>query len=63
MSLHRIALDVMGGDNAPEAILEGALMATAPQGTWKLPTERLKLNETGRGAGFPQSKRTSRSSL
>lgn len=43
MSLQRIALDVMGGDNAPEAILEGALQATSPQGTLKLPADRILL--------------------
>ncbi|HTF87891.1 MAG TPA: phosphate acyltransferase PlsX [Planctomycetota bacterium] len=43
MSLQRIALDVMGGDNAPDAILEGALMATSPIGTMKLPADRILL--------------------
>jgi len=43
MSLHRIALDVMGGDNAPEAILEGALLASAPEGKLRLPAERILL--------------------
>jgi glycerol-3-phosphate acyltransferase PlsX len=43
MSLQRIALDVMGGDNAPEAILEGALKATSPQSTLKIPAQRILL--------------------
>lgn len=44
MSANRIALDVMGGDNAPEAILEGALRAIAPDGgAAKLPAERILL--------------------
>jgi glycerol-3-phosphate acyltransferase PlsX len=43
MSLYTIALDVMGGDNAPEAILQGALLATSPEGKLKLPAERVLL--------------------
>ena len=43
MSLKRIALDVMGGDNAPEATLDGVLKATSPQGTLKLAPERILL--------------------
>ncbi|MBL8863385.1 MAG: phosphate acyltransferase PlsX [Planctomycetes bacterium] len=43
MAPARIALDVMGGDKAPDAILRGALAACDPQGRWKLPVERLLL--------------------
>ncbi len=43
MSAQRIALDVMGGDHAPEALLTGALQAIAPEGKWKLAAERILL--------------------
>lgn len=43
MSSPRIALDVMGGDKAPDAILRGALAAVALDGRWKMPVERLLL--------------------
>jgi glycerol-3-phosphate acyltransferase PlsX len=39
----RIALDVMGGDQAPDALLQGALQAVAPDGPWRLPAERILL--------------------
>ncbi|MBK8178862.1 MAG: phosphate acyltransferase PlsX [Planctomycetes bacterium] len=39
----RIALDVMGGDNAPLAVLQGALQAVAEDGPWKLPAGRVLL--------------------
>jgi glycerol-3-phosphate acyltransferase PlsX len=39
----RIALDVMGGDRAPEAILRGALAACAATGKQRIPPERLLL--------------------
>ena len=39
----RIALDVMGGDNAPEAILQGALKACSPLGGHRIAPERLLL--------------------
>ena len=45
MSTPHIALDVMGGDHAPDAILEGALLATrsAPEGQDLIPAERILL--------------------
>lgn len=45
MSTPRIALDVMGGDHAPDAILEGALLATrsAPEGQELIAPERILL--------------------
>jgi glycerol-3-phosphate acyltransferase PlsX len=43
MATERIALDVMGGDKAPDAILRGALAACDPHGRWKMPRERLLL--------------------
>lgn len=39
----RIALDVMGGDHAPDAIVRGALLACSKDGKWKLPPGRLLL--------------------
>jgi glycerol-3-phosphate acyltransferase PlsX len=39
----RIALDVMGGDKAPDAILRGALLACDPAGRWNLPKSRVLL--------------------
>lgn len=39
----RIALDVMGGDEAPEAILRGALRACSPLGGTRIAPERLLL--------------------
>jgi glycerol-3-phosphate acyltransferase PlsX len=39
----RIALDVMGGDRAPDALLRGALDACDPQGEQRLPLERVLL--------------------
>lgn len=59
----RIALDVMGGDHAPDAIVRGALLACSPQGKWKLPAQRIllvgdqariraKLAELGGDPGF-----------
>lgn len=39
----RIALDVMGGDQAPEAILEGALRATSEDAPQRLDPERILL--------------------
>jgi len=39
----RIALDVMGGDRAPEAILEGALSAASEAGSLRIAPERLLL--------------------
>lgn len=66
MTTSRIALDVMGGDHAPEAILDGALIATeeAPAGGAAIPAERILLvgDETrirayfeakGRACAFP----------
>ena len=38
-----IALDVMGGDDAPEATILGALAACSRQGRWHVPAERLLL--------------------
>jgi glycerol-3-phosphate acyltransferase PlsX len=43
MAPPRIALDVMGGDNAPDAILRGALAACDPNQRWKLPASRVLL--------------------
>ncbi|MCY2961066.1 MAG: phosphate acyltransferase PlsX [Planctomycetota bacterium] len=43
MAPTRIALDVMGGDNAPDAILRGALAACDPAGRWKMPPARILL--------------------
>ncbi|MDZ4774241.1 MAG: phosphate acyltransferase PlsX [Planctomycetota bacterium] len=59
----RIALDVMGGDKAPDAILRGALTAVAPSGKWKMSPQRIllvgdeatirsKLEEFGGDPGF-----------
>jgi len=39
----RIALDVMGGDNAPDAIVRGALLAVSPKFRQPLPVERILL--------------------
>lgn len=39
----RIALDVMGGDRAPDAILRGALAACSPLGKLRMAPERLVL--------------------
>lgn len=63
MTVTRIALDIMGGDRAPDDILEGALLAASPNGRWKMPPERLllvgdetqirsKLAELGGNPGF-----------
>lgn len=38
-----IALDIPGGDHAPEATLQGALQAVQPQGRWKLAPQRILL--------------------
>ena len=43
MSAPRIALDVMGGDKAPDAILRGALLAVSPQAKWKMAPQRILL--------------------
>lgn len=43
MNAPRIALDVMGGDKAPDAILRGALLAVSARGKWKMPPSRLLL--------------------
>lgn len=43
MSGTRIALDVMGGDEAPEAILRGALRACSPLGGLRIAPERIVL--------------------
>lgn len=43
MTQARIALDVMGGDKAPDAILRGALAAVAPSGRWKMSPARILL--------------------
>lgn len=43
MAPARIALDVMGGDKAPDAILRGALAACDPALRWKMPHERVLL--------------------
>ena len=39
----RIALDVMGGDSAPEAVLRGALVACSPLGKLRMANERILL--------------------
>jgi glycerol-3-phosphate acyltransferase PlsX len=39
----RIALDVMGGDGAPDALIAGALAACAPEGALRIAPERLLL--------------------
>jgi glycerol-3-phosphate acyltransferase PlsX len=39
----RIALDVMGGDRAPDAVLQGALVACDPAGKHRIAPERLLL--------------------
>jgi glycerol-3-phosphate acyltransferase PlsX len=39
----RIALDIMGGDRAPDAILRGALAACAPSGKQRIAPQRLLL--------------------
>jgi glycerol-3-phosphate acyltransferase PlsX len=60
----RIALDVMGGDQAPDATLKGALMACAPESKHALAPERVllvgdesvirsKLAELGSSHAFP----------
>ncbi len=43
MAQSRIALDVMGGDHAPKATLEGALLAVSPKAKHRIPAERLVL--------------------
>jgi glycerol-3-phosphate acyltransferase PlsX len=43
MTKNRIALDVMGGDRAPDAILRGALAACSPDGAQKISPERVLL--------------------
>ena len=43
MSTTRIALDVMGGDRAPDAIVEGALLACSALGGPRIAPERLLL--------------------
>ncbi len=43
MSGNRIALDVMGGDDAPDAPLQGALKAVAAEGGRHVPAERILL--------------------
>lgn len=43
MNAPRIALDVMGGDKAPDAILRGALLAVSPKAKWKMPAQRILL--------------------
>ena len=59
----RIALDVMGGDRAPEAVLRGALVACSPLGKLRMAPERIllvgdekvihaKLAELGGDPGF-----------
>jgi glycerol-3-phosphate acyltransferase PlsX len=59
----RIALDVMGGDRAPDAILRGALAACSPLGKLRMAPERLllvgdekliraRLSELGGDPGF-----------
>lgn len=63
MTSSRIALDIMGGDKAPESILRGALAAVSPTGKWKMAPSRLllvgdealiraKLKEMGGDPGF-----------
>jgi len=64
MQNKRIALDIMGGDHAPDPIVRGALLACARDGKWRLSPERLllvgdealiraKLREFGGDPGFP----------
>ena len=64
MTATRVALDAMGGDDAPRAILEGALLATSPDGGGLFPSRlllvgrqeeiRRQLEELGGGsAGRP----------
>jgi glycerol-3-phosphate acyltransferase PlsX len=43
MLTSRLALDVMGGDHAPDAILDGALAACDPSAAAPLPPERIVL--------------------
>ncbi len=43
MAPQRIALDVMGGDKAPDAILRGALAACDPARRWRMSAERILL--------------------
>ncbi|MFT7668345.1 MAG: glycerol-3-phosphate acyltransferase PlsX [Planctomycetota bacterium] len=43
MKSNRIALDVMGGDNAPQAILRGAIRACSGEAKESLPVERVLL--------------------
>jgi glycerol-3-phosphate acyltransferase PlsX len=63
MHTQRIALDIMGGDRAPEAILRGALAACSPRGKVSILPERLllvgdepmiqtRLKELGGNPGF-----------
>ena len=48
MNASRIALDVMGGDDAPDPILRGAIVAADPKGRWKMPPSRFGFLSTGR---------------
>ncbi|MCC6406409.1 MAG: phosphate acyltransferase PlsX [Planctomycetes bacterium] len=43
MAASRIALDVMGGDRAPEATLDGALLSVSPQAKHRIEPARLVL--------------------
>jgi glycerol-3-phosphate acyltransferase PlsX len=43
MLQNRIALDVMGGDRAPDAILGGAIAACSPHGKQRIPPDRILL--------------------
>ncbi len=43
MAAPKIALDVMGGDDAPSATLKGALLASSPQGPLGIPPDRVLL--------------------
>ncbi len=43
MLTSRLALDIMGGDRAPEAVVEGALMACDPRGVQRISPERVLL--------------------
>jgi len=43
MAGRSIALDVMGGDDAPEATLKGALLACSPRSASRVPPERMLL--------------------
>ncbi|MEM7307826.1 MAG: phosphate acyltransferase PlsX [Planctomycetota bacterium] len=43
MTANRIALDVMGGDDAPEALIQGALHACTALGTLRIAPERIVL--------------------